>query len=63
LSASEADTLRDFYELYSDGTSIDCDTLPTDSDSRSWYIESWSESIEAGGFLHNFTSELVELFE
>ena len=36
LSASEADTLRDFYELYSDGTSIDCDTLPTDSDPRSW---------------------------
>jgi phage-related protein len=63
LSASDATTLRTFYETNSDGTSIDCATRPTDGTTRNWYIESWSESIEAGGFLHNFTSELVELFE
>ena len=63
LSSTDADTLRDFYEANGDGTSIDCVTKPTDGVNRNWYIESWGESIEGGGNLHNFTATLVELFE
>tara|TARA_R110002020_G_scaffold21729_4_gene73802 strand:- start:450 stop:800 length:351 start_codon:yes stop_codon:yes gene_type:complete len=63
LTATDATTLRDFYEANGNGVKVGCDTKPTDGTTRNWYIDSWSESIEGGGNLHNFSATLVQVFE
>lgn len=63
LTATDANTLRTFYEDNGNGVAVACNTKPTDDSARNWYIDSWSESIEGGGNLHNFSATLVQVFE
>jgi phage-related protein len=59
LTATQASTLRTFYEANSDGTQITADTLPTDSTNRNWWIRDWQEE-RAGPIHFRFSATLVE---
>lgn len=59
LDTTDADLLREWYEFYSKGQTIQAPTAPTDNTTRNYYIRSFNEQ-RSGPLLHTFTAVLVE---
>ena len=59
LQTADADLLREWYEFYSRGQTIQASTAPTDGTLRNYYIREFNED-RSGPLLHTFTAVLVE---
>jgi phage-related protein len=59
LNTADADLLREWYEFYSKGQTIQAPTAPTDNTTRNYYIREFNEQ-RSGPLLHTFTAVLVE---
>ena len=59
LDTTDADLLREWYEFYSKGQTIQASTAPTDGTLRNYYIREFNED-RSGPLLHTFTAVLVE---
>jgi len=59
LVTADADLLREWYEFYAKGQTIQAPTSPTDGTTRNYFIRSYNEE-RSGPLLHTFTAELVE---
>ena len=59
LNTTDADLLREWYQHFSRGQTIQAPTTPTDGTTRNYYIREFNED-RSGPLLHTFTAVLVE---